>query len=148
MPGTTSAELQQGKKKKKLFYSENDRIRLLEEGWPLVWDVTVQISVFKKWNIKMGAKQKTEVEWTVLTAHVFRMIFLTLQYTFWTTLCRGATSMEVEQTDNGLKGTGINSHLTIRSFSDCSNGKDFPWKALLKMSEISVIILYHHFIYY
>lgn len=34
--------------------------------------------------------------------------------------------MEVEQTDNGLKGTGVNSHLSIRSFSDCSDGKDFP----------------------
>lgn len=52
--------------------------------------------------------------------------------------------VNVEQTDNGLKATGVNSHLTIRSFSDCSDGKDFPCKDLLKraaeMREMSVII--------
>lgn len=37
-----------------------------------------------------------------------------------------STEGNVEQTDNGLKATGANSQLTIRSFSDCSDGKDLP----------------------
>lgn len=45
-----------------VLYSLTDRMTFLDEaGWPLVWDVTVQMSVFKKGNIKMGAKQKTAI---------------------------------------------------------------------------------------
>lgn len=34
--------------------------------------------------------------------------------------------VNVEQTDIGQKATGVNSHLPIRSFSDCSDSKALP----------------------